>query len=374
MDWIEEELRRLKGENLYRERRLREGFLDVCSNDYLGLRDHPEVIEAVVRVVRDAGVGSGASQLVSGYTRYHRELEDALAEFKGTPSCVLFGSGYLANVGLLQALAGEGDLILSDRLNHASIIDGCRLSKADVMIFEHGDYQHLEALLRSNRKNYRRVLIVTDSVFSMDGDMANVQLLMDLCEKYECILVLDEAHATGTVGDKGRGSLEHFHLKWKEYVVMMGTLSKALGSYGAFVCASKRVCDLLVNRARSLIFSTAIPPALCAGAVTALQIIQRETWRLKRLRELSETLYKSLRGMGFEVMYHGTPILPIMVYSEERALRMSARLLEKGVLLQAIRYPTVPKGLARLRLTASVRYSEDDIKTLLRALDDVKAF
>ena len=368
MDWLEEILNNLKQEHLFRQRRLREGLKDFCSNDYLGLRDHPEVKEEVIKVVKDYGLGSGASALVSGYTKHHRALEEELAHFKGTPACVLFGSGYLANLGTIPALVSERDLILSDRLNHASIVDACRLSKAKVLVFSHLDYQHAQELLEENRKNYKRCLIVSDSVFSMDGDVANLHKLLELAQEYDCMLFLDEAHATGILGERGKGILEEFGVKWQENIILMGTLSKAVGSYGAFVCGSDRLIDYLTNRARSLIFSTSLPPALCAGARKALQIIQRDWWMVGKVKSLAEEIYRHLSEIGLYVKFHRTPILPIMLYSEEKALRFSKGLFERGIFLQAIRYPAVPKGEARLRLTASLRYSKEDLKHLLDAL------
>lgn len=371
MKWIEEELRRLRESGLYRERVQREGLLDFCSNDYLGLREHPEVVEAVRRALEEYGLGSGASQLVSGYTKYHRVLEERLASFKGTPECVLFGSGYLANTGTIPVLAGEGDLILSDELNHASLIDGCRLSRAERRVFRHKDYEELEETLRRERKRFRRVLIVTDSVFSMDGDLADLKVLYELSEKYGCLLYIDDAHATGTVGE-GRGSLREFGLEWRENVILMGTLSKALGSYGAFVCGSSQLVSLLVNRARSLIFTTSLPPLLCAGALKSLEIIEENPSLVRKLRERAEFIYRELKDLTYEVRFYGTPIIPIMVGNEKRALELALKLRERGILLQAIRYPTVPKGEARLRLTVSLRYREEDVDKLLRELKLLK--
>ncbi|MFN7065555.1 MAG: 8-amino-7-oxononanoate synthase [Aquificaceae bacterium] len=368
MDWISEELGELKRSGLLRSRFEKENLKDFCSNDYLALRDHPEVVEEAVKVLRDWGLGSGASALVSGYTKYHRELEEELASFKGVPCCVLFGSGYLANLGAIQALVGEGDLILSDQLNHASIIDGCRLSKAKVLIYKHRDYQHLEELLQNHRKNFRRCLIVSDTVFSMDGDIAHVPTLKRLCKEYDCMLYLDEAHATGVLGEFGKGGLEFFKEEWEDYMVVMGTLSKALGSYGAFVCGSEKLYEYLINKARSLIFSTSLPPAACAGAKKAIEIIKRESWRVNMLRSLSEKLNNKIRAIGYEINFYGTPILPIMVYEELKVLQIRDYLLKKGILLQGIRYPTVPKKEARLRLTASLRYPEEDLVLLVEAL------
>ncbi|MCS7278286.1 MAG: 8-amino-7-oxononanoate synthase, partial [Aquificaceae bacterium] len=341
---------------------------DFCSNDYLGLKKHPEVLEASIRALREYGLGSGASALVSGYTFYHKELEEKLADFKRVECCVLFGSGYLANLGTIQSLVGDGDAAFSDQLNHASIVDACRLSKAKVFVYKHRDYQNLEELLRENRKKYKRCLVVSDTVFSMDGDVADISKLKKLCKEYDCMLYLDEAHATGVLGKHGRGGLEAFGESWEDFLVVMGTLSKAIGSYGAFVCGSKVLCEYLINRARSLIFSTSLPPAVCAGAIKALEIIQAENWRLEKLKTTSERLYEGLKAVNLQVLYNRTPIIPIMVYDESKAISIRDYLLQKGILLQAIRYPTVPKGQARLRLTASLNYSEEDIQLLLEAL------
>jgi 8-amino-7-oxononanoate synthase len=370
MDWIEEELRKIQQQKLLRRRTLREGLIDLCSNDYLGLREHPEVKEEAIKVIKDYGVGSGASALVSGYTTHHKSLEDKLADFKGVPACVLFGSGYLANLGTIPALVSERDMILSDQLNHASIIDACRLSRAKVFVFPHLDYERAEEVLKEYRKAYRRCLLVSDSVFSMDGDIAHLPTLLKLSQKYDCMLMLDEAHATGTLGEKGKGILYAFGIPWQENIILMGTLSKALGSYGAFVCGSQRLVDYLINRARSLIFSTSLPPSLCASAKKALEVLEREEWMVPTLKSLAEGIYKRLSEMGFFVKFYGTPILPIMLYSEESALELAKYLLESGVFLQAIRYPTVPMGEARLRLTASLKYKKEDLEyfyTLLKS-------
>ncbi|RUM30993.1 MAG: 8-amino-7-oxononanoate synthase [Aquifex sp.] len=368
MRWIEEELKKIKEADLYRERLILEGVRDFCSNDYLGLRNHPEVVEESLKVLKEAGLGSGASQLVSGYTKYHRELEEKLAEFKGTERCVLFGSGFLANVGTIPALVGEGDLILSDELNHASIIDGVRLSRAERRIFKHKDYDEVEEFLRKNRKKFRRVLIVTDTVFSMDGDLADLRRLTEICERYDCMLYIDEAHATGTIG---KGGLNYFGIKPKDYIIVMGTLSKAIGSYGAFVCGTKLLIDYLINRARSLIFSTSLPPSVCAGARKAIEIIEKKPQLIKLLREKEREILGILKELSLDYKYYETPIIPIMVYEERRAVKLREELLKEGVFIQAIRYPTVPKGEARLRLTVSLNYTKEDLELLKEALKKV---
>ncbi len=370
MKWIEQELRKIKEQNLYRRRTLSENLKNFCSNDYLGLRKHPRVIEASLKALKEEGLGSGASQLVSGYTRYHKELEEKISEFKEVPSCVLFGSGYLANVGTIPVLAKEGDLILSDELNHASIIDGVRFSRAERVIFPHLDYEFVEDFLKKNRDRYKNVLIVTDSVFSMDGDVADVKVLAELSERYDCMLYLDEAHATGTVG-RGKGVLKEFSVEWNERIIVMGTLSKAVGSYGAFVCGSKKLTELLINKARSLIFSTSLPAPVCAGATEAIRIIEENPDMVEKLRERAKYMYSLLKDFPFEVKFFNTPIIPLIVGDEREALRISEELKKRGVFIQAIRYPTVPKGRARLRITASLTYSDEDIELLINSLKEV---
>ena len=368
MNWIEDELDRIRKSSLHRERTLMEGLIDFCSNDYLGLRKHPKVIEASTKALREFGLGSGASQLVSGYTKLHRTLEEKLAEFKGTERCVLFGSGYLANLGTIPVLAGEGDLILSDELNHASLIDGCRFSKAHRAVFRHRDYEHLEELLSAHRKNFKKALIVTDSVFSMDGDIADLRRLYRISQEYECMLYVDDAHGTGTIG-RGKGALEEFSLNWREDIVVMGTLSKALGSYGAFVCGSKELVELLTNRARTLIFTTSLPPSVCAGAIASLELIEENPGLINSLRLMEEKLLSILKPLPYEIKFHRTPIIPILIGSERETLRVSKHLRSKGIFIQAIRYPTVPKGKARLRLTASLNYTDKELTALGEALE-----
>ena len=359
MNWILKSLELIKGENLYRERIVSDSLVNLCSNDYLGLRKNKDVIKACVDACWDLGVGSGASQLVSGYTYWHKKLEDKLKEFKGTEGCVLFGSGYLANTGTIPVLAEEGDLILSDELNHASIIDGCKLSKAEVQIFKHRDYEDLYCKLKKLRHRFRKVLIVTDSVFSMEGDVADISVLRSICEEFDCMLYIDDAHATGVLGN-GRGSLQEFGVEWKENIIVMGTLSKAVGCYGAFICGSSALIEYIVNRVRSLIFSTSLPPPICASAVKSLEIIERNVSLIEELKRRSEETYVFLKEKGVNVLWNGTPILPIIIGSEEKALNISQKLLSEGILLRAIRYPAVPKGKARLRLTVSLLYGREE--------------
>ncbi len=369
MDFFLKGLEALREKNLYRERELvGEDLINLCSNDYLGLSKDGRVVETLIRCLKETKrVGSGASALVSGYTREHKELEEYLAHFKEAPRCVLFGSGYLANVGVIPSLVGEGDVIFSDQLNHASIIDGCRLSKAKVFIFKHKDYKELEELLIKLRKNYRRCLIVSDSVFSMEGDLADLKTLRKLSQEYDCILYIDDAHGTGTIGE-GRGILREFKLNFFENLILMGTLSKAVGAYGAFVCAKNEVIDYLINLSRTQIFSTSLPPCLCKASPTSLKIIEENPELSLKLRQLSEKIYLRLKEFFKEVHYYKTPIIPIIVGEEGRTLKVYEFLKENGFFLRAIRYPAVPKGRARLRLTVSLAYDEEILERFFEVL------
>jgi len=350
------ELFELKEQNLYRTRWLKNKNLSVlCSNNYLNLSNHPRVKEASIKAVERFGTSSGASQLVSGYTELHKRLEDFLTSTKGVEGCLNLGSGYLANVGVISALFRKGDVVFSDRLNHASIIDGIRLSGADKFVYPHRDVKTLENLLREHRNKYNRCGIITDSVFSMDGDIAPLGELNRLAKTYNCALLVDDAHATGTIG---LSSLEFFRINPEGHIVQIGTFSKALGSYGAYVCGSMAVIEYLINRARSLIFSTALPPGVVAASLEALKVLTEEPQLILELQKRSTYLKKLLREEGFDLGLSEdiTPIVPIMVYDEEKALKVRDCLLKKGFFVQAIRYPTVERGKARLRLTITLEY------------------
>jgi len=337
-----------------------------CTNDYLGLSHHPRVTEAAKVAMDDIGFGAGSAPLISGHTIYHRRLEEELAVFKGAEAALLFGSGYLANTGIIPAIASEGDVIFSDSLNHASIIDGCRLSRAETKIYKHCDVSSLEALLKQFG-GYNRRFIVTEGVFSMDGDIAPLPEILTLANEYGATVMLDDAHATGTIGASGRGTLEHFGLP-PGNTIQMGTLGKSLGSYGAFVAASRDTIDWLVNSARSFMFSTALPPSVCASASASLNIIQEEPERLGRLRNNAESLRQSLVQAGFKVIGGGTPIVPVLVGKAEDAVRLASSLLEAGFYAPAIRPPTVPDGESRIRFTVSALHTEDDIEGLVKAV------
>jgi glycine C-acetyltransferase/8-amino-7-oxononanoate synthase len=338
----------------------------LCSNNYLGLADHPRVREAAAQAAMRWGVGAGASRLVSGTMTIHRRLEERLAEFEGSEACVLFGSGYLANLGTIGALAGPGDTIFSDQLNHASIVDGCRASRAEIVVYRHLDGDHLERCLRRHGGEGRR-LIVTDSVFSMDGDVAPLAEIVDLARAYDARVMVDEAHATGALGEGGRGAVAQAGLRG-EVDALVGTLGKAFGSYGAYVCASEELVRYLVNTARPLIFSTAPSPPSVAGALAALDLLEQRPHKVARLHGAARTLRSALAGEGFAVQESDMHIVPLVVGESEDATRLCQAALERGVFAQAIRPPTVPAGTSRLRLAVMASHTAGELRAAAEAL------
>ena len=337
----------------------------LCSNNYLGLADHPRLREAAAEAAMRWGVGAGASRLVSGTMTVHRRLEERLAAFKGTETALLFGSGYLANVGVVSALAGPGDVVFSDELNHASIIDGCRLSRADTAVYRHADVEHLEWCIEQS--GGRGGVIVTDSVFSMDGDIAPLEDLVDLAQRYGLRLVVDEAHGTGAVGPDGRGAVADAGLEG-EVDVVVGTLGKALGSYGAFAACDAQTAQYLTNCARSLIFSTAPPPPAVAGALAGLELLAEQPRRVEKLQANADALRAELAREGFDVAGSGTQIVPIIVGDAAMAMRICEAALERGVFAQAIRPPTVPEGTSRLRLTVMASHTKSELRDAARTI------
>jgi 8-amino-7-oxononanoate synthase len=331
----------------------------LCSNNYLGLADHPRVREAAAEAAMRYGAGAGASRLVSGNMTLHRRLEERLAAFKRTERCVVFGSGYLANVGVITALAQEGDVIFSDSLNHASIIDGCRLARAETFVYDHLDTEHLEWGLREAEG--RGSLIVTDGVFSMDGDVAPLAEIVELAHRYDARVMVDEAHATGVVGPGGRGTVAAAGLG-AEIDVIVGTLGKALGSYGAYVCCDAEIASLLVNTARTLIFSTAPPPPSVAAALGALELLGEQPRQVERVLRNAAVLRSALAENGFDVSGDGTQIVPLIVGDPDVAVDVCERALRRGVFAQAIRPPTVPPGSSRLRLAAMATHTPAELR------------
>jgi 8-amino-7-oxononanoate synthase len=338
--------------------------LMLCSNNYLGLADHPSVREAAADAARRWGVGAGASRLVSGTMTIHRRLEERLAEFKRRESAVLFGSGFLANAGVIAALARPGDVVFSDELNHASIIDGCRLSRADVFVYEHLDMEHLAWGIA--QAEGRGALIVTDGVFSMDGDVAPLQDLALLAERHQVRLMVDEAHGTGTLGPGGRGAVAEAGVE--DHVdVVVGTLGKALGSYGAFVACDDVMARYLINAARTFIFSTALPPPAAAGALAALELLEARPELVTKLQANAATLRRELEREGFGLESR-THILPLVMGPAQDTVRAAEAALEQGVYAQAIRPPTVPPMTSRLRLAVMASHRPEELRQAARVL------
>jgi 8-amino-7-oxononanoate synthase len=338
----------------------------LCSNNYLSLADHPRVREAAAEAAMRWGVGAGASRLVSGSMTIHRRLEERLARFKRTEACVLFGSGYLANLGVIGALAGAHDAIFSDELNHASIVDACRLSRASTVVYRHCDPEHLDWCLHRHRPE-GEPLIVTDTVFSMDGHIAPLPEIVELADRHGARLVVDEAHATGALGPGGRGAVAHAGLEGAVDVIV-GTLGKALGSYGAYACAADATVQYLISSARPLIFSTAPAPPAVAGALASLELLEERPQRAERLRRAARALRDALGDEGFLVPPGDMHITPLVVGDERAALRLSQAAIEHGVFVQAIRPPSVPAGTARLRITVMASHSAQELRHAARAL------
>jgi 8-amino-7-oxononanoate synthase len=367
---VGERLEDLRDAGLHRRLRLIEGpqgphvtldgseVLLVCSNNYLGLADHPRVRQAAADAAERFGAGAGASRLISGNMSPHERLERCLADFTGYPAALLFGSGYLANLGTVGALAGRGQVVLSDELNHASLIDGCRLSRAERFVYRHADLDHLAWGLR--KAGGRASLIVTDAIFSMDGDVAPISELLELARRHGCRLLVDEAHAIGSLGPGGRGAVAEAGLSG-EVDVVVGTLGKTLGSYGAYVCASEEIVELLVNVARPFIFSTALPPPAVGAAMAAMAILDSQPGMVEHLRRNGAILREALVERGLDAGPSRTQIVPIVVGDAEAAMALCERALEGHVFAQAIRPPTVPDGTSRLRLSVMANHRANDL-------------
>lgn len=376
--WIDEELARLKAADLDRHLRTHEGpqgaelqigrswRVNFGSNDYLGLAGDPRLAAAATRASDESGWGSGASPLVVGHARWHADLESALAQLEGTEAALLFTTGYAANIGAITALVGPGDVVFSDALNHASIVDGCRLSKAEIRIYPHGDAREL-ARMMSDAHRFRRRLIVTDGLFSMDGDFAPLTALAELADRYGCMLAVDEAHATGVFGGSGRGACEEFGVE-ERVDIHIGTLSKALGSIGGFVAGKQTLVDWLINKARLYIFSTALPPAAAAASLTALEIVRDEPERRDELRARAGELREGLQRAGWNIGPSASQIIPLVTGSAERTLALADALGKAGFIVPPIRPPSVPAGASRLRLSLSYAHTPAMIEDFLEVL------
>ena len=374
---LEERLAELKELGLYRRMRMVSGpqgprvvldgkpVLLLCSNNYLGLADHPRVREAAAEAAMRWGAGAGASRLVSGNMTLHRRLEERLADFKRSGSALLFGSGYLANAGIIPALARRGEVVFSDALNHASIVDGCRLAGAETFVYDHADVDHLEWGVR--QAEGRGALIVTDGVFSMDGDVAPLADIVDVAREHDLRVMVDDAHGTGAIGPDGRGSVAEAGLEG-EIDIVVGTLGKALGSYGAYACCSPTMSRFLINSARSLIFSTGLPPTAVAAAMAALELLAEQPRRVEKLQANADALRDELAREGFEVAGSTTQIIPLIVGDASLAVRVAENALEQGVFAQAIRPPTVPAGTSRLRLAVMASHTRAELREAAQVL------
>jgi glycine C-acetyltransferase len=341
-------------------------LLNFSSNNYLGLANHPEVVEAFDEYAGKYGVGSGASRLIGGNMEIHTELEETLARFKGADACLTFSSGYLANLGILDTLGSPEGTIFSDELNHASIVDGCRLSRARVEVYRHADMCHLEDLLKTSQAV--RKIIVTDGLFSMGGDIAPLPDLVKLKERHGAILVVDDAHAMGTLPPQGRGSADYFGLAG-EIEIQMGTFSKALGTYGAFMCASHTIVDYFINKCRTFIFNTALPPAIAGATIKSIELLSRHPEWLASLMENEEIFRREMDARGRKISSY-TAIVPIPVGKDEDTMAVSQRLYDRGLFIHGIRPPTVPEGKGQLRLTLMATHTTDMVKTAARRIDE----
>jgi len=370
-----------KSNGLYRHRLTLEGpqgthvsiagrkYLSFCSNDYLGLANHPELIEAVCEGAIRYGVGAGASHLIAGHHSSHHRLEEVLAYFTGFPRALLFSSGYMANAGVVTALVGHGDAVFTDRLNHASLNDAALLSRAKLTRYPHLDLAILEQRLAVSQA--KRKLVMTDAVFSMDGDIAPVAKLLELCEKYDAWLLLDDAHGFGVLGQQGRGIVSHFNIS-SPRIIYMATLGKAAGVSGAFVAGQEEIIKILIQYARSYIYTTATPPLLSHAVLKSLALIEREEWRRKKLMQLIGRLKRELQSLRWRLLLSVTPIQPVIIGESSEVLQISNALRERGFLIPAIRPPTVPQGSARLRISLSASHSIEDVKQLAMVLRELE--
>ncbi len=381
MDFIDQELDEIKGRGEYRSLRRVEGHqgprvtvdgrecVNLCSNNYLGLANHPRLKKAAIDAIQKYGAGTGASRLVCGNLRLHQELEAKIAGFKGQEAALIFNSGYVANLGIITALVGRGDIIFSDKLNHASIVDAMVLSRAEFVRYAHKDMESLEKSLREARE-YKEKLIITDTLFSMDGDIAPLPEIADLAKKYNAMVMVDEAHATGAFGETLGGLVEHFGLK-EDIDIQMGTLSKALGCFGGYVSGRSKLMEYLINKSRPFIYTTSLPPSVLASCIEAIDIIGKERWLKDTLMSNALLVRKGLIDLGFDIMNSESQIIPVLIGESEKAAEFSRLLLAEGIFMQAIRPPTVPKGQARLRLTVMATHKKEDLNTALAAIEKV---
>lgn len=382
LTYLEEKIQMLKEEGVYRVLPVNNGpceaeiqldgrsVINLSSNNYLGLANHPRVKRAAIEAIERYGVGTGAVRPIVGNMDLHERLDTLIADFKREEAAITFQSGFLCNVGTIPAVTDKGDLIVSDELNHASIIDGIRLSKADKAIFRHSDMDHLEAILKEKRHQYHRVLIVTDGVFSMDGDIAKLPDIVSLAERYDAMTYVDDAHGSGVLGESGRGTVDHFGLNGRiDFVI--GTLSKAIGVVGGYVAGKRVIKEWLIHRGRPILFSTALPPAAVAAAIEAIRLLMETTEFTDRLWENARYFKTHLYAMGFDVGKSETPITPIIIGDEAKTVAFSQHLFEEGVYVSPIVYPTVPIGTGRVRAMVSAMHTKKQLDTALEIIERV---
>lgn len=381
MRFLHDALEDLKSKHLYFHLKVLEGeqkpvavfdgkeVINLSSNNYLGLTTHPKLRRAAIEATRKYGVGSGAVRTIAGTMKSHMQLEEQIARFKKVEACVVFQSGFTANSGTVSAILGKEDLIISDELNHASIIDGCRLSRATIKVFKHKDYADCERVLQETKDWNGKKLLISDGVFSMDGDIANLPALCDLAEKYKCIMMVDDAHASGVLGSRGRGSIDHFGVHGR-VDIQVGTLSKAIGSLGGYVCGSRDLIEFLYHRGRPFLFSTSHPPSVTATCQAAFELLDSEVGDklTKKLWANTKFFKRGLKKLGFDTGASETPITPIMVGEAAKAFQFSQDLFREGVFACAIGYPTVPEGKARLRTIVTAAHKRADLQ---KALDTI---
>ncbi len=374
-----EQIDEIKHQGLYRMHRLIETaqgvyirmdgreLLNFSSNDYLGLANHPGIVAAFKRAADDYGIGSGSAHLICGHHRVHHQLEEELADFVGRDRVLLFANGFMANLGIISTLIGAGDAVFEDRLNHASLLDGGIMSGARFYRYQHADCEHLKKII--SRSHAEKKMIVTDGVFSMDGDLAPVADLAAIANSSNALLMIDDAHGIGVLGEKGGGVVEAYQQTQHDVPVLMATLGKGFGTYGAFVAGSESLIDCLVQKARTYLFTTALPPALAEATRTSLKLVIQEDWRREKLKLLSARLQNGIRQLGLDLIETHSAIHAVLIGDNHRASEISANLLNMGVFVSAIRPPTVPKGKARLRITLSANHENQDIDKLLAALE-----
>lgn len=382
-EWISSELKEIKKNNLHRTLTEidssmspeiiidKKKYIQFASNNYLGLTINSKIKNHSIKSINKFGTGTGGSRLVTGTSSLHCDLENVIAKFKKTQDSIVFSSGYLANIGTISSIMNKDDYIFSDELNHASLIDGARLSKSNIIIYKHNDMMDLEKKLKKYKKINKKKMVITDSIFSMDGDIAPLNEIVKLCKKFNCISMIDEAHATGVLGKSGSGASEMFNIQG-DIDICMGTLSKAVGSVGGYVAGSRKLIDFLKNRARAFIFDTSLPASALAASIKSIKLIQNSDGPRKKLLSNIKNLHDFLKKNNFNFIYNETPIIPIIIGGESKTLKVSKILKDNGIYLPAVRPPSVPKGSSRIRITLMSTHTLKHIEKLKKVLNKIK--